>query len=443
MADITEKLQRPFSLLEAGVLTREQIEEQRDTPLLQARSGSAPPCPWGRPGPGVTAALLLVSLVACGPEPTPAELAWVDVEPDLCIARTFTASSSNLELALDVIEELGVTSMRSTITWRQVEPSPGEFDFTNYEEVIDTWLGMGVEPLSLLAYGNPWATSVPDADQFYPPDDPADFGNYAGETAAWFAGRVRRYEVWNEQNAGYRFWKPELSGDPVAYGDLFAAAADAVHAADPEAEVYIGGTFFHGQFIIGAEEFLAAMPQAAWDAADGVAFHPYTFYPPSVPPEYAGESETSQDGGEVPLVDMIARLRQVTADAGRPDLPLVVTEFGWPRWGGVDAQEQADWAERSVLLGLGQGVSTWCGYTIFDGDTNGAEDRFGMALPDGTLTPYGERMRDLGERLKGVTAAAPIPDLPAGQHGVVLRGADSVERRITWGHGVGETPVWE
>jgi len=367
------------------------------------------------------------------PEPTPAdEPEWRVVEPDLCISRTLRATASSLDLALSVIDELGVTSMRTNVAWHVVQPAPGPFDWSTYEGAIDALIAQGVEPYVVLAYGAPWASSDPDADPYYPPDDPADFAAYAGAAAEHFAGRVARYEVWNEQNAGYRFWKPDLSGDPVAYGELFAAAADAVHAADPEAEVHLGGTFFHGQFIIGAEEFLASMPASAWAAADGLAFHPYTFYPPSVPPEYAGESDTSIGDGEVPLVEMIARLRAVAADAGRPDLPLTVTEFGWPRWGEVDAAEQADWAERSVLLGLTQGVSTWCGYTLFDGPTDGAEDRFGMASPDGLLTPYGERMRDLGAHLEGVEAAT-LLDRPGGGTAVALRGPGDRVQTIEWG----------
>ena len=392
----------------------------------------------------ILALLLLAAPLGCGtpepepdPEPEPEPLAWVEVEPDLCVARGLSTSTGNLQTAYDVLGDLGVTSVRGGVHWHRVEPTPGAFDFSAFEPVIDELLSMDIEPLSLLAYGNPWASSDPDADPYYPPDDPADFAAYAGATAAHFAGRIPRYEIWNEQNAGYRFWKPDLSGDPVAYGALFALAADAIHDADPAAEVYIGGTFFHDQFIIGALEFLAAMGPDAWAAADGLAFHPYTFYPPTVPPEYAGDSPTSLGLGEVPLVDMIAQLRAVATEAGRPDLPLVVTEFGWPTWGEVDAAEQADWAERSVLLGLSQGVGTWCGYTIFNGATSGAEDRFGMAETDGSLTPYGERMRDLGEHLAGVEAAA-LLDLPEAQHGVALRGPGEAVRTVVWGSGAVE-----
>jgi polysaccharide biosynthesis protein PslG len=392
--------------------------------------------------------VLVTLLVGCPvepepePEPEPEVVEWMDVAPDLCVARSLTAGSSQLDLSLSILQEMGVTSLRGTIHWDRVEPSPGNFDWSGYEPVVDALAERGIDQLVMLAYGNPWASSDPEADIFYPPDDPADFAAYAGATAEHFAGRTTRYEIWNEQNAGYRFWKPGLDGDPQAYGELFAAAADAVHAADPAATVWIGGTFFHEQFITGAINYLAAMPQEAWDAADGLAFHPYTFYPPAVPPEYAGPSETSLADGEIPLVDMIAELRAVAAAAGRPDLPLAVTEFGWPSWGDVDLAEQADWAERSVLLGLSQGVGTWCGYTIFNREPGAAEDRFGMAEPDGTLTPYGERMQHLATELVGVERAALLP-LREGQHGVALQDGEGVERRIYWGAGSVETPDGE
>ncbi len=383
------------------------------------------------------------------PTPTPVELDWREASADLCVSHTFW-NASDRALGLSVMEAMGLTSIRTHILWHQVEPNPGAFDFSGQEPVIDDLLARGIEPIALLAYGNPWASSDPNADTYYPPDDPADFAAYAAETATHYAGRIQRYEIWHEQNAGYRFWRPDFAGDPVAYGELFAAAADAIHAADPAAEVLIGGAFFHDQFIPGALEFNAAMPAEAWAAADGMAFHPYTFYPPQVPPEYAGTSSSSASKPEVPLVEMIAGLRAGADDAGRPGLPLAVTEFGWPAWDPVDAQDQADWAERSVLLGLGEGVGTWCAYTLLSREGPTAEDRFGMADgEDGTLLPYGQRFADLSVRLAGLAEAAPLP-LQAGQHGVALRFDDGRELEVAWGTGtatlngveveLGETP---
>ena len=62
MADITEKLERLFSLLEAGALTREQIEEQRDTLLAQSRRDSTPPSSGSASGEPASATALLQTL---------------------------------------------------------------------------------------------------------------------------------------------------------------------------------------------------------------------------------------------------------------------------------------------------------------------------------------------------------------------------------------------
>jgi serine/threonine-protein kinase len=59
--DITEKLERLFSFLEAGALTREEFEEQKAALLAQARAGSAP----GEPGSAT--ALLQTLGVALAP----------------------------------------------------------------------------------------------------------------------------------------------------------------------------------------------------------------------------------------------------------------------------------------------------------------------------------------------------------------------------------------
>ncbi len=45
MADVTEKLERLAGLLEKGLLTREEFDEQKAALLAQSRRDSAPPSP--------------------------------------------------------------------------------------------------------------------------------------------------------------------------------------------------------------------------------------------------------------------------------------------------------------------------------------------------------------------------------------------------------------
>lgn len=269
---------------------------------------------------------------------------------------------------------LGVRVVRQDVRWASVQPTRDTWDWTREDAVVDAVYAADAEMIAMLAYGNPWATSVPDADEFYPPDDPADFARFAGEAAARYGDRVRRYEIWNEPNSGFRFWKqdpPAFSGDPVAYAALFVAAADAIHAVDPELEVMIGGTFWHEQGIIGGAAFLEAAIAAEPELlakADAIAFHPYPLYPPRVPPE-------DGEGDEKTLAEMIAEVRAVGGD-----LPVVITEFGWPSWDTVDEDEQAAWLARSYLIAHTEGVRDVCWYTLEDQeDPDGnPEDAFGL-----------------------------------------------------------------
>src|SRR5262249_32175767 len=142
----------------------------------------------------------------------------------------------------------------------------------------------GVLALPILCYGNPWANAEP-MGTIKPPDDPADFARFASSAASAFAGRLATYEVWNEQNLGFRFWFPREDGD--AYGTLLKATSKALRSADPNARVALGGLIYHGLFTT-AERFLETVYTAHPDIAaayDVLAFHPYPIYPPSVAPE--------------------------------------------------------------------------------------------------------------------------------------------------------------
>ena len=156
---------------------------------------------------------------------------------------------------LDAAVDLGGVMIRRDVRWSEIERIRGTFDFSVYDTMLDEMDARGIRFLGNLAYGNPWATSTPQADEFFPPDDPQDFARFAGETARHFAGRVVAWEIWNEPNAGFRFWKGvDLSGDPYAYADLLAAAGQAIHEADPTTPVMLGGTVFTpagGAIIVG------------------------------------------------------------------------------------------------------------------------------------------------------------------------------------------------
>ena len=336
------------------------------------------------------------------PAPQAADLGRAPVLDDpadgLCIARTISRSDEDRrQRQIAALTSLGAAVVRQEIKWHLVQPEPDVWDWTSEDATVDAVTGAGLELIGLLAYGTPWASSATESDSFFPPDDPADYAAFAAAAAERYGDRVRRWEIWNEPNSGFRFWKKdpiELAGNAAEYAELFVAAAKAIHAVDPSAEVMVGGTFFHEQVIPGAINFLsdakAANPEFA-DVADAVAFHPYMLYAPRVGPE---ESE----GDEVPVWQMMPELRELM------DLPLVATEFGWPSYGSVDEGAQADYLVRQMALLHADGVRDACWFTLGDGrlaDEN-PEHAFGLYRNDETeRKPAGNSFAALAEALAG------------------------------------------
>ena len=269
---------------------------------------------------------------------------------------------------------LGVRTLRWHFLWAQVQPKAGTFDWSSVDPVVAETQQAGLDLLAVVAYGNPWASKAAQQDgndTQYPPDDPATYANYAAALAAHISPTVHHYEIWNEQNAGYRFWKGEpdgFNGHPGHYATLLQLAAKAIHGVDPQAQVAYGGLFYAPQVILGAEAFLdqslTALPQLG-AAFDAIAYHPYGAYPPLHPPEF---SDPAGIVPQFPIDQCTQRITAVLANHGVTGKPHWITELGWPSVGGGDPQQVARWLARAYVLALAQDVQRLCWYTIDDSD---------------------------------------------------------------------------
>lgn len=294
----------------------------------------------------------------------------------------------------DRLKALGVQVLRPHFLWTQVEPAQGQFSWAATDAAVDALVAHDMKTIGLLGYGNPWA-SVKGAelgDAYYPPDDPQTFAAFAGAVAGRYAGKVSAWEVWNEQNAGYRFWKggPTASGDPKAYGLLLQATAAAIRKANPKAQVGYGGLFYLPQVILGAEAFaeasLAAVPGLG-ASFDAFAWHPYAVYPPIKPPEFASDGPGLQN---FPVDATARRLRDLLQAKGAGAKALWVTELGWPTEAAISELDHARYLVRSWVLAASEGVEVLCWYTFMDHPPDSAsiiwEQAFGLYRWDGDAT---------------------------------------------------------
>lgn len=76
------------------------------------------------------------------------------------------ASRARRAWALRTVRALGLHRIRREVFWTDVEPREGEFHFEAYDPIVQGCADAQIELLAVLAYGNPWATRVMNADQY-------------------------------------------------------------------------------------------------------------------------------------------------------------------------------------------------------------------------------------------------------------------------------------
>jgi len=285
------------------------------------------------------------------------------------------AAAAHRAFTYKKLREAGFHRIRRDFLWSVLEPARGTFDFTRYDRMVDEARAAGIDLLADLLYGNVWATKASGADEYYPPDDPADFARFASAVAAHYAGKIRDYEIWNEPNNGFRFWKPTLNGEPDRFGALALGTANAVRAADANARVAYGGTVYIT--LVRGPDFVArsfAANPGLSGAINAFAMHAYSIYPPERGPESTYQYE-------IPLVDKVATMSGLLAQASVGDVPIWITEIGWPTTKYTSEAQQARLTVRALVLAALAGADGAFVYTMGDGphpEADPPEDAFGL-----------------------------------------------------------------
>jgi hypothetical protein len=217
-------------------------------------------------------------------------------------------------------------------------PRRPAYDFGVYDVAVDDALRHGVTPqLTLTGPAPAWATRDHRVGVMAP--DARRFARFAAAAADHFAGRVKRWSIWNEPN-WFSLLQPVTSA-PFVYRDLFRGAAHAIHHVDPRAKVLLGELAPMGRpglsvpplaflrSVTCRDGALRPLRRCVGLEADGVALHPYTLrYPATFP----GPSPDDVTTGSLPrLVKALRDLRRVralrTPAGGAP--PIYLTEYGF------------------------------------------------------------------------------------------------------------------
>lgn len=293
------------------------------------------------------------------------------------------------EKDLDLIAAAGFKFVRMDFSWAAIERKKGEYQWAEYDQLLQHIEERGVRALFILDYSNPLYEENGAAPQH--PESIAAFAAWAAAAAGHYKGRHVVWEIWNEPNIF--FWKPKP--DAQQYAALALATCRAVRAADAGATI-IGPASSEFPW-----EFLEAIFKAGLlEHLDAVSVHPYR------PPRREPETSASDYQKLRQLMDRYA------PEGKRGKIPVISGEWGYSTFTkGVSLETQGAFAARQQLSNLLNGVpiSIWYDWKNDGADPAENEHNFGTVLPDLEPKPAYLALKLLARELAGYSVSGRLP----------------------------------
>ena len=285
----------------------------------------------------------------------------------------------NTTANISLIKGMGFNWVKFQMPWKDVEGSPGDYGWGEWDSVINSYSSAGIKVLLSIPKAPDWARP-PDDDKSVegPPQDPNTYATFVAAVAGRYNGKVHAIEIWNEQNLYY-----EAGGqgriNPAAYTELLKLSYNAIKSVNPDMIVVTGAMTPTGApppAALDDVEYLRQMyANGAKGFFDAVGAHPSGFANPPDALYQGGDYDPARgydDHRSFFFRNTMEEYRQVMVANGDGDKTIWPTEFGWPVWRFAGdarftfAQEnslerQADYTVRAYQLGKEWG---WVG-TMF------------------------------------------------------------------------------
>jgi hypothetical protein len=285
--------------------------------------------------------------------------------------------------------QLGVNWVKLDVSWAEIEPQQGEYDFVALDETIAAIDGLGINIL-LNVYDAPsWSRSDYTMNELLklnsgPPANMADFGVFMNRLATQYNGVVDAYEIWKSPNL-LKYWTvPVYTTEPTIgengdygfpeemqlgamyYMTMLEAGYDAVKLVDPNALVITAGlapvgasdnynfiatgTYLNNMLLLGAADYSDGI-----GAIFGASAVPPTAVCCTQPPGVDSHFESFLQY----FLAVVAFYNDMMVQNNVDGLPVYVTQFGWgttegtnlaPAPTGFEWLEYTDQAEQALYI---------------------------------------------------------------------------------------------
>jgi len=332
-----------------------------------------------------------------------------------------------LDYDLPVAKEMGAHWIRVSLGWPDIERSPGEYDWGEYDAVFERLGELGFSTI-VVVYGAPdWA-----AEQSCGPiSDTLALEHFLEALVPHYAEVVKAWEFTNEPDGrvphewgpGIGCWGPY----PAEYAQQLGIFYSKVKSLVPEALVFFGGLAYDNWAIFEKDFFERALQHGADQFFDGVSLHYYPINP-----------------GEFPT--MAHKVNEISATMSRNGVhgkSIWVTETGmWVNDIGYEdlngsVERQRDFIVQELTRGFGAGVDN-----IFWFDPRehpvpeGAVQRWLISANHEPINGY-STFQNLAEKLGGMYCVGAYRDVPEGIEAYKFVGSRSLY--VLWSNAITET----
>lgn len=140
------------------------------------------------------------------------------------------------ERTVRLAREANLGWARQEFIWAEIEPEPGIFNWTKYDEIVDLLRRNNIQVIARLDRPPAWArTRASATGSSGPPDDYAAYGKFVEAFAKHYRDKIYYFQIWNEPNLA-REWN-DAPIDPVSYTRLLKIAYERTKAVDPNIQI--------------------------------------------------------------------------------------------------------------------------------------------------------------------------------------------------------------
>jgi hypothetical protein len=295
-------------------------------------------------------------------------------------------SGDEVELIATALDRANFQFVRQEFAWAEIEQARGQFDWAEYDLIVNTLQRHGLQVIAVIVDTPPWARAIGDSTfQNSRPRQPATIGTFAQELTSHYMESVPFVQVWDQPNIAENW-----GGRPVTAVE-FAPVLEAawtgarngnasVRVLSPElapvSDQPDGVTDL--QFL---EDLYAVGASSTFDIV-GISLDGGEYSPDD---RRVSESKTNFSRAILFRELMVRR-----DDAGTP---VWATSFGWATSESVTAQEQAEFVERGMERGWSEWP--WMGLMVhwsFLAPVGSIDSQYAIVSSEGTSTPLYQRL---------------------------------------------------